>query len=701
MRVQRYLLVILAAACLAFGQTYTINTIAGGGLPVNIPGTSAYLGQAALGGSVAVDASGDAFITLQDYNVVVRWASSTQALTLVAGNGTVGFSGDSGPATSAQLNGPSSVAVDSAGNLYISDANNNRVRKVSNGVITTVAGNGAPGFSGDNGPATSAELEVPYGVAVDSVGNLYIADTNNYRIRKVSNGGITTVAGNGTLGFSGDGGPATNAELGQPWGIAVDSAGSLYIADANNLRIRKVSGGVITTIVGNGTLGFSGDGGPATSAELDAPWGVALDSTGNLYIADWMSNSVRKVSNGVINTVAGNGALGFSGDNGPATSAEFHHPRGVAVDSAGNLYIADGSNGRLRRVSNGVITTVAGGGSPVGLDGPASSAQLDLPPTIAADAAGSLYIAEYLYSLVLKVSDGVSTTVAGNGMYGFSGDGGPATSAELEGPYGVAMGSSGNLYIADDTRVREVSNGVITTVAGNGMRGFSGDNGPATSAQLGGATNVAVDAAGNLYISDSGNYRVRKVSNGVISTVAGNGTSGSSGDGGPATSAELSNVSAIAVDSSGNLYVAGTGGVREVSNGIITTVADGGYGFGGDNGPATNAQLRNPSGIAVDSIGSLYIADSGNSRVRKVSNGVITTVAGNGTAGFGGDNGQALSAELDDPIGVAADSAGNVYIADMLNDRVRILAPSGPAACSPASVSPSALSPSASGETSL
>jgi uncharacterized protein (TIGR03437 family) len=332
-------------------------------------------------------------------------SGQTYAIRTVAGNGTQGFSGDNVAAASAALNGPTGVALDSAGNLYVADTSNFRVRKVSGGVITTVAGNGTAGFSGDNGPATSAELYWPDGVAVDSAGDLYIADSGNNRIRKVSNGVITTVAGNGTKGFSGDNGPATSAQLYAPFGIALDSAGNLYIADSGNNRVRKVSNGVITTVAGNGTFSYTpsstlGDNGPATSAQL-GPGGVTLDSAGNLFIADQGQSRIRKVSDGVITTVAGNGTPGFSGDNGAATSAQLWFPEGVAVDSAGNLYIADTYGDHIRKVSNGVITTVAGNGICASLtscfsgdNGPATSAQLWYPSDVAVDSAGDLYIAD-------------------------------------------------------------------------------------------------------------------------------------------------------------------------------------------------------------------------------------------------------------------------------------------------------------------
>jgi uncharacterized protein (TIGR03437 family) len=478
---------------------------------------------------------------------------------------------------------------------------------------------------------------------VDSAGNLYIADYWNYRIRKVSKGVITTVAGNGTPGFSGDNWLATSAQLLYPGWVAVDSAGSLYIADGGNSRIRKVSNGVITTVAGNGTPGFSGDGGQATSAELYEPSGVAVDSAGNLYIADTRNNRIRKVSSGVITTVAGGGSS--FGDNGPATRAWLNGPAGVAVDSAGDLYIADLGNNRIRRVSNGVITTVAGGGSSIGNNGPATSAELYYPEGVAVDSGGNLYIADFLINRIRGVANGVITTVAGTGAPDFGGDGGQATSAQLNGPMGVAVDSAGDLYVADfgNNRIRWVSNGVITTVAGGGSS--LGDDGPATSAQLYYPAGVAVGPAGNLYVADIGSNRIRKVSNGVITTVAG------------------------------------------------SEPCCGYTGFSGDNGPAISAQLFSPQGVAVDAAGNLYIADTGNNRIRRVSNGVITTVAGGGSSL--GDNGPATSAQLSGPSGVAVDSAGNVYIADYGNNRVRVLRPVG-SSCT-YSVSPTTLQAPTSG----
>jgi len=326
-------------------------------------------------------------------------------ITTVAGTGTASFAGDGGPATNAALNSPLSVALDAAGNLYIADTANNRIRRVgTNGVIATVAGTNAFGFSGDGGAATNARLNGPTGVALDAAGNLYIADNANNRIRRVAaNGLITTVAGTNASGFSGDGGAATNALLNGPTSVAVDATNNFYIADNANSRLRRVgTNGLINTVAGNNSnpSGDTGDGGPAVSASLYYPFAVTLDATGNLYTAGLQR--VRKVgANGFITTVAGTNADGFAGDGGAATNALFYDPFGVACDPRGNLYVADQSNNRIRMVdTNGLITTVAGDGPSPGMGaysgdgGAATNAGLNLPYGLAVDAAGNLYIAD-------------------------------------------------------------------------------------------------------------------------------------------------------------------------------------------------------------------------------------------------------------------------------------------------------------------
>lgn len=680
---------LFAAAVLAApARGQIIDTVAGGG-PDHLPALASNLASPS---GMAVDGEGNLYIASRSGHRVLK-VDPTGLLTTVAGNGIAGFSGDGGPATSASLRSPEAVAVDGAGNLFITDRANNRIRRVDpSGVISTVAGNGGLAPVGDGGPATSAALRNPFGVAVDGAGNLFIADTSGFRIRKVdASGVITTVAGNGLCCFGGDGGPATSARLFLPQDVAVDGAGNLFIADTDNNRIRKVdASGLITTVAGNGDSTSTGDGGPATDASLTKPLDVVVDGAGNLLIAELRSQRIRKVDNsGVITTVAGTGIRGFSGDGGPATSADLNNPFDVAVDGSGSFLIGDRSNQRIRKVdASGVITTVAGNGT-FGFSGdgrPATRASLGNALGVALDGAGNLYIAAPSLHRVRRVdASGTITTVAGNGIRGFGGDGGPATGARLNTPVGVAVDGEGNLYIADrdNNRIRKVdASGSIVTVAGSGAAGFGGDGGPATSATLRFPRRVAVDAAGNLFIADTDNNRVRRVdTSGVITTVAGNGTCCSSGDGGPATDASLGFPRGVAVDGDGNLYIADRGNhrIRRVDpSGIITTVAGTGiFGFTGDGGPATGAHLAFPTDVAVDGAGDLFIADTLNRRVRKIdASGVIITVAGTGTFGFSGDGGPATDASLALPAGVAVDGSGNLFIADPTSQRIRRVATS-------------------------
>ena len=341
---------------------------------------------------------------------------------LIQGNG---YTGDGGLATAAELNYPMAVAVDAAGNVYIADWQNNRIREVSasTGIIITVAGNGTAGYSGDGGPATSAQLNYPDGVAVDLAGNIFIADSFNNVVREVTFSAsrgvqvITTVAGNGSQGYSGDGGPAIGAQLAAPWGLAVDADGNLYIADLGNFRIRMVSAttGNISTVAGNGDIYYNGDGVPATSASMN-PVGVAVDASGNIYIADDFNNLIREVtaSTGYISTVAGNGINGFSGDSGPATSAELNMPSGVAVDISGNIYIVDGGNERIRLVtaSTGYISTLAGDGytSASGDGGYSDLAELGGPEGVAVDLSGNTYIAD-MFNHRIRVVNGTPPSI--------------------------------------------------------------------------------------------------------------------------------------------------------------------------------------------------------------------------------------------------------------------------------------------------
>ena len=466
---------------------------------------------------------------------------------------------------------------------------------------------------------------------------------------------INTLAGSRVIE---NGIQAVQAQLNRPGAVAVDGSGNLYIADSRNNSVRKVdSTGTITTVAGTGEYGFGGDGGPAVQALLRDPAGVAVDEAGNLYIADRENLRIRKVdSTGTITTVAGAGKYGSAVDTGPAVQAQLRSPAGVAVDGAGNLYIADSGRGRVFKVdSTGTITTVAGG--------LALEDRIGRPTSVAVDNAGNLYIAESLYNRIFKVdSTGTIATVVS-----------ASAQARLRYPTGVAVDNADNLYIADrnNHRILKIdSTGTITTFAGTEERGFGGDGGPAVQARLRYPTGVAVDGAGNLYIADQNNHRLRKVdSTGTIDTVAGTGESGFGGDNGAAAAAQLSYPSGVAVDGAGNLYIADSGNhrIRRVdSTGTITTVAGTGkYGFGGNGGLAVQAQLNYPAGVAVDGAGNLYIADSGNHSIRKVDvTGTIDAVAGTGESGFSGDNGAAATAQLSYPSGVAVDGAGNLYIAD-------------------------------------
>ena len=717
-----------------------------------------------------------------------------------------GFSGDGGPASSASLSLPAGIALDALGNLFIADSMSQRIRKISaSGTITTVAGSAAsfgivspPGFSGDGGPATSAQLNEPEGVAVDAAGNLFIADTGNHRIRKVSAGGIITTVAGYSQGFSGDGGPALAAQLSGPASVAVDASGNLFIADLGNLRIRKVStAGIITTVAGNGTWGSSGDGRPATSAELSLGFacGIAADSFGNLFLSDYGNSLIRKVSAaGIITTVAGNGLPGFSGDGGPAASASLQTPEGITLDAAGNLFVADSV--RIRKV---VPVSAVGGSSlnvsPANLSfslvaGTSASQQINLAgvagvawtasassswisltpiagtgPATVAVAVNTTALQPGPYTATITISNPqvfprqeaitVSLTVtpatlsvtpaALNLQIPLE----PGAQSQLE-IAGTAAGaawqakattSTGGAWLTVSPAAGQIpawltllvnaasltagtyqgsiaiqaagttpssstigvtltvtaapqsgQNQVIVTVAGSGNQGplvcgpLDGPCGPATKLNIGHPYALGFDAAGNLYIGQDSELSpfpsalYKLAPNGVITTVAG----------GPSS---FFTVSGIQVLPNGSLYLADFVGERVLllnpgttPGGVTIQRIAGGVSasglflpnFGGDGGPALNARFDYPWGVAFDSAGNLYISDSRNNRIRRVdSNGIINTIAGTGDYGPSGDNGPASLAKLNEPSGITIAPSGDLYIVDS-GTRVRKVSPAGP-----------------------
>lgn len=495
---------------------------------------------------VFLDSQNNIFISDTSNNRIRKINSSTAVIQTIAGTGTAGYNGDGILAITAEVNAPRALFVDPSGNVAFADLGNSRVRGIvsPSGLITTLAGGGS-GCSGESnvfgdGCLATQAIVSPYAVFVDSANNLFIADSSNFRVREVtsSNGIIQTFAGNGSAGLGGDGQLATNAQLSLPYDVALDPAGNVYIADTEDISVRKVGSatGRISTVAGglNATQGNGcanqtdvfGDGCLATQV-LVFPIYIAIDRSGNLFISDLESVRIRMVSaaTGIITTVAGGGTGCGNGnpvgDGCPATEATLTFPWGLFVDDNGNIFFSDFNGSRIREVvaSTGLIQTIAGTGTP-GFNGdniPAVQAQVSDPTGLSGDAQGNIYFSDSLNFRIREIvaSTGNIVTIAGSGTPGYNGDNIPATTAEIDFPYGIFSDRSGNVFFGDQTngRVREIvsSTGIIQSVAGNGNIGFFGDGGPANNAEMAYPEGVATDSSGNLYIADTYNNRIRKV----------------------------------------------------------------------------------------------------------------------------------------------------------------------------------------------
>jgi len=654
---------------------------------------------------IAVDQSGNVFISTHDHHSILK-IDKNGKINRVYGDGITGFSGDGGPASKARLNQPAGLVFDKEGNLYIADRTNNRVRKVdTNGIITTVAGNGTAGFSGDGGPATEASFDLPAGLAFDSKGNLYVSDRSNNRVRRVdTNGIITTVAGNGGDQYKGDKGLAVNAEINKPFGLAIDKDDNLYIADRGNNRIRKVdTNGIITTPAGDGGFYFIGDNGPAYNASIAGPTGVAVDKEGNLFIADKYNNRVRMVdTNGLIRTVVGTGQRDYNGDSELARETNLHFPFALTVAPDGKLLVVDRSHYTIRRVDlqSGSVETIAGNGKKKfkGDGGPATGASIFFPHGIAVDSKDNVIFSDKAHFRIRRITpDGMIDTIAGNGMRGNLGDGGDALDTELYSVTSLILNDQDEIYFTNPSGfmslIRKIDkNNIVHLLHTTSDKKFfeelkkSGGFSKSSKSDLVAIsqfTDIALDKEGNLIIPDSINHQIRKVTpDGIYTTIAGNGSSDFTGDGGPATKAAFAVPLAVALDDAGNIYVADSTNnrIRKIdTNGIVTTFAGNGeHKDTGDGGPAIDAGIRSMTDLAFSPSGELYIVEAGSHRIRKIKkDGTITTVAGTGYQGYYGDGGPGEKAMLKTPSGIAFDSKGNVYISDLGNNRIRKLDTNG------------------------
>jgi sugar lactone lactonase YvrE len=599
---------------------------------------------------------------------------SNPALAMFAGTSTGPGNADGG-LTAARFNSPFGVAIDGSGNTYVVDADSDTVRKITTaGVVSTFAGSpGQPGSA--DGMGAAARFNTPRGIAVDGAGNVYVSDTGNDTIREITPAGsVSTLAGTAGVAGMADGTGAA-AEFSGPQGIGTDGSGNVYVADSFNNRIREIApGGVVTTLSGQTACG-SADG-PASGAEFCRPFGLASDSVGNVYVADSENDTIREISAGMVSTLAGTVGTAGSAD-GTGTAATFSLPSGVALDASGNIYVADTGNATVRRIAaGGVVTTLAGTAGVLGYaDGTGSAAQFRGGQGPAVDSQGNIYLADNNNLTIRRITPaGVVSTFAGNAPQLGNTDG-MGQAARFYAPDGLATDSAGNVYIADTLNCeirRMTSAGAVTTLAGSpslcAFPQWGNANGAGAAAQFAWPNGVAVDGSGNVYVADTYNDEIREVTSaGTVTTFAGAGSNFNAPFG-------------LTIDGAGNLYVADTGNdtIRMITPGGVVTTFAGSTGVAGStNGNALTATFFAPQAITVDSAGNLYVADTGNNTIRKITPaGSVTTLAG--TAGvIGSSDGAGPGAQFNHPTGITVDASGNLYVVDAWNYTIRKVTPAG------------------------
>lgn len=610
-------------------------------------------------------------------------ASNSKQFKLLAG--VIGGQGNiDGPSKRAAFNGPYGAAIDSVGNVYVTDTSNHTIRKISTaGVVTTFVGLSKTSGSLD-GTGSNARFNNPKGITIDSSNNLYVADTNNYTIRKITPSGVvTTLAGSAGL-VGNTNGTGSAARFNTPMGITVDSSGNLYVADYGGHTIRKItSGGVVSTLAGTGGA-FGSTNATGSSARFNNPQGVAVDSSGNVFVTDTGNVLIRKITSlGVVTTFAGTASSTGSTD-GTGAAARFNSLAGITIDTSGNLYIGDYGNRIVRKVTSAaVVTTLAGtAGLTGGVDGTGSAALFYLPAGVAVSSSGDVYVVDQGNSNIRKItSSGVVTTFAGSYTAGNSDGIGVAARFSL--PSSMAMDSSKNLYVSDtgNNTIRKITpSGVVTTLAG--LAGSSGNaNGTGSVARFNNPRGLVIDSLGNLFVSDYGNHTIRKITlSGDVTTFAG--TAGSSGTtDGTGAAARFNYPLGLAIDSSDNLYVADSGTfiMRKVTPaGVVTTLAGLAGSIGTTDGAGSAARLSFHNSMVVAPSGMLYMVDIFYNTVRAMDPaGVVTTIAG--TANFTGGNidGTGGAAAFASPSGIAVDASGNLYVADNRNYSIRKITPAG------------------------